>query len=168
MITEFRNSWPDQSAPFRAEIHFIDPSERRKILAEHFKDFFNVRIKPPSHDEEDVSDDSEPCCITADDYFASLFADRAEFSKGGYYDQDKFMAYFSSAKAADDGQVLAELARWIDELLSRFVSEDSSARQEASTSKELVMKLQPFIAAASADDPKLRIPSLWPIVRSVE
>ena len=166
---EFRDVRPDQSAPFRAEIYFLDPSERRKALNEHFGNLYNLKITPSSDEEEDAVEDDESRLKTAESFFVALLADRIEFVKDDCFDQDALWDFFNTARSAKDTRMLGLLYSWMDELLGRFVAYgDPRTRREASTVEELSAELQPFIAAVDADEIGLGLPSLWPLVHHVE
>lgn len=168
VITEFRDVWPDQKMPLRAEIHFLTPSKRMEILKEHFANLYKLRIRPTKNSEEDTEDDDEVRCTTADDFFAALFADRVEFAKDGQFEQDLITTFFDSAKAADDDSILEPLNKWMEELLKRYVGQGPTARREAETAEELTLEMEPFITAVDANEPGFGSPSLWPIVHYIE
>ena len=138
------------------------------ILEEHFADLYNYRIKSSDSADEDAGDDAESRCSTADSFFAALFADRPEFVKDSFFDQDLVTTFFNTAERADDSRVLGRLHSWMDELLSKYNDGSSSATREASTPTELTAKLQPFLAAVDADETGVRVTSLWPIIERIE
>lgn len=168
VITEYRDAWPDQSAPYCARIHFLAPGERRKILNEHFADVYNLRVKPPTAEEEEEGED-EARLKTADGFFAALLAERKEFIKHGFFDQDAVLAFFNSATCADDSFMLVKIYDWMDELLAQFDPDSHGVTDyEASTADELSSGLEPFITAVDPDETGQRFASLWPLIHHIE
>ena len=98
MITEFCAAWHEQRSPFKAEIYFLDSRARKLILEEHFADLYNYRIKSSVCVDEDAGDDAESRCSTADGFFAALFANRPEFVKDGFFNQDLATTFFHTAE----------------------------------------------------------------------
>ncbi|KAI5207673.1 hypothetical protein AUEXF2481DRAFT_26439 [Aureobasidium subglaciale EXF-2481] len=159
MIQEFRRCFPEQKAPFRAEIEFYDELELEKLFSLMVHELQNEIISARSTNREQQEDDDAEQ-VTQRGYahiptFRALFHDKPEFSS-----EDSTKAFASQTGSETDRSIVRRMTSWAAELISQ-----AEQTFESTTPSDLLQQLRKYTHGPVVQDEDEHI--FWPLVKKV-
>ncbi|KAL9105754.1 MAG: hypothetical protein Q9187_008660, partial [Circinaria calcarea] len=140
VITEFMQAYPNQLAPFTAEIVFFDREAREVIIKEHLRDYYRYTSPVEEDTDPEILYQNELRATTALEVFQVMFADHDEFAT-----DDTTKEFLNSADSEDDVAISAKLILWTEELLTHLKVVHNRVMRDGSSIEEIQGKLERFI-----------------------
>ena len=163
VITEYKNAWPGQKTPFRAEIIFYGLDKIRTIIQDNFRAYYNYSIADIENEDQETKEELSACQETALETFKALFANRDEFRN-----EEKIKNFFGTAKSERDKDILQILQKWVEKIMIQHGANDEVLCLNAHTVEDLASEVQPFANTCPyRDDDGRPTLSLWPLVEIV-
>lgn len=163
VITEYKNAWPGQKTPFRAEIIFYGLDKIRTIIQHNFRAYYKYSIANIDNEDQESKEELSACQETALETFKALFANRDEFRH-----EEKIRNFFRPANSEGDKDIIHTLLKWVEKIMIQYDANDGMLCLNAHTVEELAGEVEPFANTCPyVDDDGRPTPSLWPLVEIV-
>jgi len=159
--TEFSSDFPGQTTKFAAQVEFLDPKQRRKLLKDHLKEYAHYHFDDNNKSNWTFDEEKEYLAQaqTAEITFLDLFRGRPFFNN-----RAELHSHIGTAHRNDTGlEMSTQMEMWCDELIAAHASSSHSV-VETDRAFQLRKALRPFLSSSNSSS---REPRLWPLVIKV-
>lgn len=163
VVQEFSSMLQRQSRPYGAEIEYYKKRERVSILADLFRDAYDYSTTTTSTKE--LVEDQERKMIgqSALKALHALLRDHDSCST-----EEDLVDLISSAESDTDDRWLDFFRKKADEMLDADIRASCKVFVEADTPEDLLAQLREYTAnAADADEQEDKVPSHWPLIKTI-
>lgn len=164
VITEYCQAEPSQKAPFVAKILLFEPISIEQTLKTHLDSYYRYVHGSVDTMDQEAIDELNANVSTALETLQALFANHEEFSH-----EDRTKEFLGQAQSTSDPKMLQKLFSWTQDTISRCGAEGGIICRSAYAPEDLASEIESFVKSCKhlLDEDDCRVPSLWPLIRSV-
>ncbi|CAD0093892.1 unnamed protein product [Aureobasidium vineae] len=154
------SDFPEQTKTFAAKVGFLDPTQRRKLLNDHLREYAYYHFEKDPDWTFEEEKEYRAWAQTAEGTFLDLFRGRPFFNNRTELKSYMYTAY----KNGTGVEISNDMETWSNELIAAQTSSLQLAVIETDWALRLRRALSPFLSASNSST---REPCLWPLVFKV-